>query len=64
MNFPFKFIVIGRLNIWQLVQLIGFSKFSQDFSTSVTGTFQVEILMLLYDGVFITQNFVQKYFPF
>jgi hypothetical protein len=25
-NFPFKFIVIGRLNIWQLVQLVGFSK--------------------------------------
>jgi hypothetical protein len=26
MNFPFKFIITGRLNIWQLVQLIGFSK--------------------------------------
>jgi hypothetical protein len=26
MNFLFKFIVIGRLNIWQLVQLIVFSK--------------------------------------
>jgi hypothetical protein len=26
MKFPFKFIVIGKLNIWQLVQLIGLSK--------------------------------------
>jgi hypothetical protein len=26
MKFPLKFIVKGRLNIWELVQLIGFSK--------------------------------------
>jgi hypothetical protein len=27
MKFPFKFIVIGKLNIWQLVQLLGFTKY-------------------------------------
>jgi hypothetical protein len=64
MKFPFKFTVIGRLNIWQLIQPKGFSKFSQDCSTSVTGIYRIEILVLLHDAIFITQNYLQKYFPF
>jgi hypothetical protein len=41
------------LNIWQQVKII-----------SETGIFRVEILMLLYDAVFIIQNLLKKYILF
>jgi hypothetical protein len=53
-----------KVEYLQLVQLRGFIKSSQDCSTSVTGIYQVEKLMLLHDAVLIIQNFLQKYLTF
>jgi hypothetical protein len=60
MNFLFIFIVMGMLNIWQLVQLIGFSKSFTGLLHFWDWYFWVEILILLHDAVFIIQKFLQN----
>jgi hypothetical protein len=64
MNLTFTFIIIERVNIWQLVQLISFSK-------SFTGLFHFCDWYLAGRNInvttwcfFIIQNFLQNSFPF